>query len=192
MGEYAEFIKVKKLKGDDKKYQELRPIAESGKLHDYLDEKGIQLFDFGSLRYYTFYGQPYYSHIPLDMFRETFFKQVCKYNIDDAWLLCYTYDEMRVSGGDVGLVEAATTVEKAVTRLKSLKIKDINWLTRRRELLNWIEANTEKDDVLFMTSAHIYYSTDGEFNENYVKNDINQRVKEVKAIFEVPYWTCKK
>lgn len=90
---------------------------------------------------------------------------------------------------EVGCFEALTTIEKAITRLKDLKIsKSSKRKEKVEEMITWLSEQAKPDDLIALSSEFIYSSPDGEFNNEYVKQDINRKVKEIKNEFDVPYW----
>lgn len=187
MGEYATLKIWRKLKEDNTTYVDLYNLQnDEEQVCNYLKEKGL---DQGMLQFKTTYGAVYYTHIPLNMLEELKHQRVCKYDIEMEWLLCFTFSEMVVSGDRDGYFEAETTVENALNRLSSLHPENVKWSSRLDELYIWLSKYAMPEDIIRISSDFIYYSPDGEFNAEYVKNEINEKIKNVRKVLKVPYWT---
>ena len=195
MGEYARFVVRRKLDNLEPVYREIYKVKDDvERKRAIIKESGQDLLQFGEPHYFERNHAVYVDKRSMHPLVSRFEEQVCKYNISTEWLLCFSYAEMNVIGLDMGVFEAETTKELALERLNNIvfpegetKLKD-----KVRDLWFWIHENADDGDLIHLSSDWIYYSPDGEFNNEYVKKDINSRIKELKTRgIECPHWTRK-
>lgn len=196
MGEYSKFAIMHKLPEDRINF--FRQIYEvqqkNGNIDEFLKKKGYDLWSFGLTEFFIVKNQVFYTFTPMDIRKQMNEQRVCKYNISSEWLLCFDYKEMKVVGEEVGVFKAMTTVNNALQRLKGIQYKVDNEESRKfndkvKDIIYFLEFNANpQTDLLMLSSDSIYYSTDGEFNNQYVRQDINKKISSVKKLVYAKNW----
>ncbi|PLS19161.1 hypothetical protein CVD28_01775 [Bacillus sp. M6-12] len=195
MGEYASFAIWRKLdKEENELYHQLYQIKqEGGSIENYLNSIGEDVMNFPIIDFKEINHQVYYNLYPMNILELEKNMQQCKYNLLPEWLLCFTFDEMRVLGKEMGVFQAETTIQQAVERIDSLDLEDnAKWQWKRYELYCWLRVNAKPDDRIHLSSDLIYYSQEGRYDVDYVKKDINEKIKSIKEEVSVPYWNKDK
>lgn len=202
MGEYANLQVWKNL--DNAKgsvFEEYYNLMQQGVEHSDIYEKlNLDIWKFGSLRFTTFEDQLYYLHESMDLLTREDTVLQWKYDIPAAWLLAFSFPEFKASSAEgseedpaFGLFNARTTGKNAMQRMASIPYEAVaktekQNLIREVERLGMLLAFTDDEDMLTISSGMIYYSTDGKFDEDYVKKEINEKVKSVLEVLHVPHW----
>lgn len=202
MGEYANLQRWQKL--DNAKgsvYEKYYNLTKKGfDLEKIFNELNLDFWEFGSLRFTNIDNQIYFNHQSMDLFERAGSLLEWKYDIPVSWLLAFSFDEFEVTSSgstedepEFGSFFARTTAGKAISRILAIPREDqlkigsshmVDELSRVTMLL----SDSFDDDIIVISAGMIYYSPDGKFGADYVKKDINEKVKKVLESIRVPHW----
>lgn len=173
-------------------YKELFKSHKSGKPLEEVIQKMDEAPDlFGNIRFIEGDGGIYFEHLPVG--EQLLGNQLqCEMDIPAEWLFCFSFQEMRVIGLDMGVFEAETTVETALNRLEWIDISPNHELyMKRRELYIWLKENARLEDRIRICSEWIYYHPDSKYDYYFVRQDINRRIALLKTQLTCDHWTKK-
>lgn len=173
-------------------YKELFKLHKNGSPMEEVIQKMDEKPDlFGKIRFVEGQGGVYFEHLSLDERLSTNQLQ-CSMDIPAEWLFCFSFQEMRVIGLDMGVFEAQTTVEKALSRLEWVDIPTNHELyAKRRELYIWLKENARLEDRIRVCSDWIYYHPEGKYDYYFVRQDINRRIALLKSQLTCDHWSKK-
>lgn len=195
MGEYASLTVWKNIEKESGSiFSRFCKLQEQGiPDNDIYSQLRIDYWGFGHIHTAKFNEKTHYSYSPMDFVKRELYMQECKYNLPLEWLLCFRFPEFKVEGDNqFGKFTAQTTVGKALQGLREIDFQTqsdkVHHLKENIEnLIRFLEFHNE-DDILIASSDMIYYSPDGEFGIDYVKNEINEKVKTTREMVAAPHW----
>lgn len=145
---------------------------------------------FGRIRFFETTGSVYYEHIPVDHTELGKVQLHSEMDIQSTWLMCFAFKDMNVLGFiyEMGVFEAATTVDYALDWLSFAEISDYELYQQRDQLRKWIKQNATPDDRLYMCSNWLFYHEEQKYNYDYVRNFINNRIASLKEVAHCMQW----
>lgn len=195
MGEYASLRVWKKLESAKGSiYDRIHQLQVQGmKEQDSYKEMNLDFWEFGRVIYQEINGITYFSRTPNNFREQMKYLLECKYDISAAWLTCFEFSEFQVGqAGECGVFTAETTVKQAKERVTKVHYSLLDFENEHlREQLEQVQTFLQQsadDDLLCISSDMIYYSPDGEFGVKYIKDTINDKVKQFRELFSVPHW----
>jgi hypothetical protein len=173
-------------------YRELfKSHKDGGSFEEVVRKMDEEPDTFGKVRFVEGQGGVHYEHLPLGE-RLSHHQLQTQMDIPAEWLFCFSFQEMNVIGLDMGVFEAYTTVEKALSRLEWMDIPSGHELyTKRRDLYVWLKDNARLEDRIRLCSEWIYYHPEGKYDYFFVRQDINRRIALLKSQLTCEHWTKK-
>lgn len=191
MTEYATLTIQKKLsRKRDPIYQAIYDGKKNGDNMDNVFRKEKRdLNGFGSIRFIEHFTGVYYEHVPESKADQERTQLLFENDIANDWLLCFSYDEMEVIGLDMGVFQAEASVEEVLERLEWSDISmNSKYYEKRNALLRWLKANALREDRIMICSQWVFYHEEGKYDYDWVRNNINKRISEMRQEVTCPHW----
>lgn len=195
MGAYSQFYIVKKLTNEvvAEVHKAYETREEANYNNDFFKVVGSKWDKLGLFYFYEIDGEVYFRLTPdHPVLREKFLKEY-KYGYHQEWFLPFTFAEMKVKKNRFF---AMATIKDAAKRLsqiphKELQKDDLFWLARRDSMQSFLldrHVVDRDNDFIVFDSSDLFYDKD----EAYIKQRINNSVKEIKQKLYIPHWNKKK
>ncbi|ADO59666.1 hypothetical protein [Paenibacillus polymyxa] len=156
-----------------------------------LQNEGIDSNLFGKIRFIENHQGIFVEHVSHDPEKAREQQLKCEMDVPSEWLMCFSYQDMKVIGLDMGVFEAEANMSDVFERLHWSEIENSNFdlFVKRDLLIKWLRKHSTRNDRIHLSSDWLFYHPEGKYDYEFVQRFINRRISELRKTVTCNHWS---